>query len=399
MATAAVAADITVDALERDPYPVYARLRREAPVCYVPAVNTWLATRWRDVDRMARRPAIFSAEAESSPVDRTFGKPTVLTTDGDLHRDLRRAMDPRFRPHAVAAYIDELVAPIAGEELAPLLGRGEAELMAEYFEPVSVRGLGRVLGLDVDAGTLRRWFAELAEGATNYEQDAAKQAIADRAGREIDERLAPLLARLEREPDESVVAHLLHAGMPAGRTRPRELVMPNLKVLLLGGMQEPGHGAGIVLFALLTHRDAARALLADPDAVLPRAIEEGLRWISPIGTQLRQVREPTALGGVRLEPGAQVAMCVASANRDEERFRDPDRFVLGRDDPAHAAFGFGEHFCVGHAFSRHLMRIALGRLLDAVGHRDLRLDPDRPPLLRGWEFRAPRHLHVQWKPA
>ena len=89
-------------------------------------------------------------------------------------------------------------------------------------------------------------------------------------------------------------------------------------------------------------------------------------------------------------------MCVASANRDEERFGDPDRFDPGRDDGAHAAFGLGEHFCVGHAFSRQLMRIALRRLLDAAG-ADLRLDDDRPPEVRGWEFRAPRHLHVTWR--
>ena len=400
MQTARFADEITVEQLDLDPYPIYARLRREAPVCRIRAVDTWMVTRWSDVEFLGAHPEIFSADIADSPVDRTFGSPTVLTCDGAVHTELRRAIDPKFRPRAVDEYVDALVGPIVHELLDRIERRGRAELMAEFFEPVSVRSLGAVLGLDgVDADTLRRWFAQLAQGATNYERDPAKQTVGDAAAAEIDERLAPLLARLEREPDGSAVAHMLHAGMPAGQTRSRGLVMPSLKVILLGGMQEPGHGAGSTTWAILHEPEQARALGERPHELARAAVDEGLRLIAPIGTQFREVKQPVTVAGVELEPGAPVSLVIASANRDERRFAEPDRYDLYRDKQQHAAFGFGRHFCSGHWFSRRQMEIAIGGLFERLAGRGLRLDPDRPAELRGWEFRAPRHLHVRWDPA
>lgn len=399
MTTATFADDITVEMLDADPYPIYVRLRREAPVCWVPAVNVWLATRWQDVEFMGAHPEIFSAKADSSPVERTLGKPTVLTCDGPMHKELRRAIDPKFRPRTVDQYMENLVQPIAREHLDRFSRRGHAELMAQYFEPISVLSLGHVLGLTdvgVDGETLRRWFFELAHGATNYEQDPAKQAVGDGVSREIDARLTPLLDRLEREPDDSAISHMLHAGMPEGQSRERGFMMPSLKVILLGGMQEPGHGAGSAAYALLLHPEQAEAVAQHPADLVSQAVEEGLRWISPIGTQLRQVAQPVVLGGVELEPGAPIAAVISSANRDEACFEDPDRFDIFRPKAQHAAFGFGRHFCSGHWFARQQERIAMRLLFEEVGQRRLRLDPERPPELRGWEFRAPRHLHVLW---
>jgi cytochrome P450 len=399
MSTPTFADEITVARLDADPYPIYARLRSEAPVCRIPAVDTWFVTRWDDVDRLGAHPEIFSADIADSPVDRTFGSPTVLTCDGDVHTELRRAIDPKFRPRAVDGYVQDLVEPIARDRLEAIAAAGRADLMADYFEPISVISLGRVLGLDgVDAGTLRRWFGALAEGATNYERDPRKQAIGDGAAAEIDRRLAPLLERLEREPDGSAVSHMLHAGMPAGRTRSRDLVMPSLKVILLGGMQEPGHGAGSTTLLLLSHPDQAAAVAERPAELARQAVDEGVRHIAPIGTQFREVKERVTVAGVELEPGSPVSLVIASANRDPARFDDPDTFDIFRPRVQHASFGFGRHFCSGHWFSREQMRIAVATLFAGLGDRDLRLDPDRPSEVRGWEFRAPRHLHVRWEP-
>jgi cytochrome P450 len=385
---------ITVEALDDDPYPIYARLRQEAPA-FVPAVNVWMLTRWDDVEHAGGHPELFSAETPSSPVERTFGSPTVLTCDGPVHRELRASIDPKFRPRVVDGYVDDLIEPIAHDLLDRFAGRGSAELMAEYLEPISVLGLGQVLGLpDVDGDTLRRWFAGLAQGATNYELDAAKQAIGDGVAAEIRERLAPLLDRLEREPDDSAISHMLHAGRPAGEPRDRELVLPSLLVILLGGMQEPGHGAGSALAALLAHPGQAAEVAADPAALVPLAVEEGLRLIAPIGTQLRSTTEDVEIGGATIPAGAPVALVLASANRDERRFDDPDRFDIHRARQTHGAFGFGRHFCSGHAFARRQEAIALRILFERLP--DLRLDPERPPAFRGWEFRAPAHLHVRF---
>ena len=384
---------ITVAELEDDPYPIYARLRTEAPVAWVPAVDMWLATGWDEAMRVATEPEAFAADMPGSPIDRSFGSPTILTCDGERHRELRRSIDPKYRPQAVEGYIDELVGPIVEARLAAIEGQAEAELMAEYLEPVSVLSLGAVLGLaDVDAETLRRWFAALADGGTNFERDPEKQARSDAACAEIDERVGPLLDRLEREPDESTISHMIWSGVEDGRPRARERYLPSLKVLLLGGMQEPGHGAGSALYALLAHPEQLQEVRGDLDALLPAAIDEGMRWISPIGTLGRRTTAEVELGGATLPADAPVAAVISSANRDPARFADPDRFDIHRERGRLATFGYGHHFCSGHAFAKAQERIALRALLERHGALELVAAPP----ISGWEFRAPRELRVRF---
>jgi cytochrome P450 len=392
-ATTAFAASVTVADLEADPYPIYARLRRDAPVCYIPAVRLWFVTRYDDVEFVGTHPELFTAELDDSPVDRTFGSPTILTVDGAPHLELRRSLDSKYRPKHVNGYIDDLVRPIAEQVLDGLAGRDHAELMADYLEPVSVLSLGTVLGVaHLGAARLRDWFWRLHLGVINFEGNPERAEVGTECSREINEMLAPVFDRLEASPDDSTISHLLHSGMPGGACRARDFVMPTLKVILLGGMQEPGHGAGSTLVGLLSSTDQLDAVRSDPETLLPAAVEEGLRWVAPIGTQTRQAVADTELAGVRIPAGAPVGPLVSSANRDETRFTSPDRFDIFRPRPAHLAFGAGRHFCVGHAFSRAQIRIAIEVLLRRYPR--LALDPDRPPVFRGWEFRAPRRLDV-----
>jgi cytochrome P450 len=393
----ALARSVTVEDLEADPYPVYARLRREAPVCFIPAVGLWFVTRHDDVEFVAARPDLFTAEMDDSPVDRTFGSPTIITVDGERHLDLRRGLDSKYRPRQVNGYIDDLVRPIAERILDSLAGRDRAELMSEYFEPVSVLSLGTVLGIeDLGADRLRDWFWRLHQGVINFENDAERGRIGLACSREIDQVLAPVFDRLEAAGDDSTISHLLHSGRPSGTCRERDLAMPTLKVILLGGMQEPGHGGGSTLAGLLASPGQLAAVRADPAGLLPAVVEEGLRWVAPIGTQTRQAVADVELGGVTIPAGAPVGALVSSACRDETRYTDPDRFDIFRPRQAHLAFGAGRHFCAGHAFSRAQIRIALEVLL--ARFPALALDPDRPPVFRGWEFRAPRNLDVLVNP-
>jgi aromatic O-demethylase, cytochrome P450 subunit len=387
--------EVTVAELDADPYPTYARMRREQPVGLIPAVNAWLVTRHADVRFVAERPDYFPASTvQPSPVERTFGMPTIITSDGPAHLELRRSFDGKFRPRRVESYVDGLVHPIAEFYADAMVGRSSADLMAEYFEPVSARCLAAVLGLaDIDTTTLRRWFHGLNAGATNYEQDPRKQAIADAAAAEIDRECVPRLRRLIEEPDDSTMSHMVHAGTEPGEPRSLEFVLPSLKVALLGGMQEPGHGAGSVLAGLLTDpAEQLGAVLADP-GLIPAAVEEGLRWVAPIGTQFRTAAVDVELGGAMIPAGAPVCAVLASAGRDEDLYADPDRFDLHRSIQQQSAFGFGRHFCSGHSFARHQIRIALEVLLDRFGgiHRDADAGP--VPFV-GWEFRAPSRLDV-----
>jgi cytochrome P450 len=392
--TIAFAESVTVADLERDPYPIYGRLRREAPVCFIPAVGLWFVTRYDDVDYVGTHPGLFTAELDDSPLDRTFGSPTILTVDGAPHHELRRALDAKYRPRYVNGYIDDLVRPIAARLLDELAGSDRAELLSQYLEPLSVLSLGQVLGVaHLGADRLRDWFWRLHQGAINFEENPEREATGLACSREINVELGPLFDRLEAHADDSTISHLLYSGMTDGQSRSRDYVLPTLKVILLGGMQEPGHGAASTLAGLLPNPGQVSAVLDDPEALLPATVEEGLRWVSPIGSQTRQVTEDTELGGVTLPRGAVVGSLVSSANRDESKFADPDRFDIFRQRTATPlAFGAGRHFCAGHAFSRGQIQIALEELLRRFP--GIRLDPQQAPEFRGWEFRAPRSLHV-----
>jgi cytochrome P450 len=387
---------ISVADLELDPYPVYRRLRRESPVAWVPAVNLWMVTRAADVEMVASRPDLFTARVADSPVDRSFGGSTVMTLDGDEHLELRRSLDAKYRPRVVATYIEDLVAPFAERFVARLQEHPDrrAELVAEYFEPISVLSLGSVLGLGhVPADTLRAWFHGLAMGAINFERDPDKQRLNDETAAWIDDELRPLMTRLRTEPDDSTIASMLTHGCPAGHARSIEQVLPSLKLIILGGMQEPGHGAASCLVGLLQNPDQLAWVREDPSR-WEDAVHESLRWMAPIGTQTRQAVTDVELGGTTIPAGSMVAGVVASACRDEEVVDRPDEFDVRRERRPHAAFGYGPHFCAGHAFARAQEQIALRILLETLP--DLELDESHEVEFRGWEFRAPTAVHVRW---
>ena len=392
MKSATWVAELTPDELDEDPYPAWARMRAEAPVCWVPWAELWFITRWDDCLAVGTDTETFRGAKDHPTLERVFGAPNVLTAVDPEHRDLREAVDPLLRPRAVNGYIEELARPIVRRHLDALRAHGEAELMAGFFEPVSVEALGELMGLGVDADTLRRWFHGLNVGISNVESDAAKFSVADAITAEIEQRLDPVLERLAHEPEDSMLSHMLHGGRD-GAPRTAADIYPSLKVILLGGMQEPGHAAGSTLLGLFTRPDQLARVAADP-ALVPTAVTEGLRWIAPIGAVERQATRDTVVAGEAIAAGDIVEIILGSANRDERRFERPDEYDIDRPRQSHMAFGNGEHFCSGHYFSRQLERIALAELLSALP--GLRRHPDRDPVVRGWTFRAPKQLHAVW---
>ncbi|MCA0273017.1 MAG: cytochrome P450 [Proteobacteria bacterium] len=386
---------ITIDSLERDPYPIYARLRREEPLIPVPAANCWFATRWKDIEAINRSPD-FTAASDDAPVNEAFGRPNVLTSEGPDHTALRTGIDAHYKPKKVAGYIEALVRPIAEAQLAAFRASDDNDLMSLYFEPISALSLARSFGLtEVDVATLRRWFHGLSQGAINFERDPARAADCARAVAEIEAILLPFLARLAQNPDGSPLSHLLHSGIEEGKTRAPEYILPTVKVTLLGGMQEPGHGAGSTLTGLLANPEQLQDLRQNLDTLLPQAIDEGLRWVAPIGTMMRTALRDTMVNDIPVPEGAAVSCIMASANRDEARFPEPDSFNIHRPQTAHMSFGAGAHFCAGKWFAKAQIEIALRVLFEACP--DLRLAGAAPDF-RGWEFRAPTSLRIV-KPA
>ena len=384
---------VTVGDLERDPYPVYAHLRDVAPVAYMPCLDVWMVTSWEAVSEAATDPERFPAHVERSPTDRALGGVSMMTTDGEPAKERRRPFDATLRPRAVEATMPDVFDRLCEGQLDLMASSREAELVADFFEPISLLSLAHAMGIDdlVDVDTLRRWFAGLAAGVSNYEDDPDKAAFCDAMSAEIDETLRPRFAAVLDDPDGGMLSEVVHAGHGTLDER-LAWAMPSVKLILLGGLQEPAHGGATIAFCLLNSREQLDALRDDP-ALVAAAVEEGLRWTAPIGNLLRGVAPSTTLGGVRLPDDARVILVVASANRDRAIWGPTaDSFDMHRPKRTHMSFATGPHYCIGHHFARVQLRVAIGKLFERFP--DLRLDPRHETVLRGHEYRSPTSLRV-----
>jgi cytochrome P450 len=387
-----VGTEISVEQLEADPYPIYKQLRAEEPVCFVDSVGLWLVTRWDDVQHVDKSPELFTGETEPSTLRRTFGA-NLLASEGAYHAKIRSIIYPWFRVGAIGDYPDKVIAPIANELVDGFADRGACDLLGEFAEPLSARVLKQALGLSfVEEATLRRWFVELATGAANFEGDPVKQEIADTTSAEVNDALAPVIERLQNEPDDTLLSSMVHTEVEGERLTRAE-IQSNLKVMIVGGLQATTDLIGLSMWAVLSHPDQLEEVRADPKLVDP-AVEEAARWHSPVGTSTRQTTRDVELGGVKLEQGALVAAVLASANHDERNWTKPERYDIHRREGSHLAFATGPHLCIGARLARYETRTAWRILLDRLP--GLRLDPERPIEISGWEFRSPHHLHVQW---
>jgi hypothetical protein len=389
-----VGESITLAELDRDPYPIYARLREEEPVSWVPAVQLWLVTRYDDVRFVDLTPEIFTAQTDPSTLNRTMGR-NMLGSEGPDQERIRRITESPFRPRDVEERTQGMIPKLAHELVDGFVDRGQVDLFTEYCDPMSVRSLQFMLGLaDVPWQDLLRWNEGMMPGLANFEGDPEKQAPADRASAELGEAIERVMDRLEREPDGSVLSWMMRDH--DGERMTREEIVANTKLMLSGGLQEPRDLIALTVWALGSRPEQLERVREDR-SLAKAAVEETLRWAGPVGTSTRQTTTATELAGVPLEEGALIGAVLSSAGRDLSRFTDPDRFDIGRKEGAHLAFAIGSHFCLGAWFGRYLARVSLDVLLDRLPN--LRLDPDRPVTLSGWEFRAPDSTWVRWDAA
>ena len=386
-------AAVTVEDLVRDPYPVYAHQREHAPVAYMPCLDVWMVTRWADVEAACTDPVAFPAHVDHSPTDHALGGVSMMTTDGEPAKRRRRPFDPTLRPRAVEAVMPAILDRLCRDRLDAIAAAGRADLLTDYFEPVSVRSLAHVMGIAhlVDDPTLVHWFAGLAAGVSNYEDDPAKSAACARVSDEIDATVRPIFEHALEAPDDGLISNLVMAAEGSLEER-IAFAMPSFKLVLLGGLQEPAHGGATIADRLLQHPDQLAAVRADPTLV-PVAIEEGLRWTAPIGNLLRGVAPGTVLAGVELPPGARAILVVSSANRDREVWGPSAyAFDIGRPRRAHLSFATGPHFCIGHHLARFQLQVAIRMLTERFPR--LRLDPDHETVYRGHEYRSPTAVRV-----
>lgn len=393
--------EITMTQLERNPYAIYERLRDEAPLAYVPVLGAYVAST-ADVCREIATSPDFQGFIPKAGA-KVFGQPTIIGSNGEVHKDLRAMIDPGLRPKEVDRYIEDLVRPTARHYIQQIETVGHADLVAQFCEPVSVRAVGDFLGFkEVSSDKLREWFHKLSQSFANAEVDsngefANPEAFVpgEEAKAEIRAFIDPRIEKWTVEPDDSAISHWLHDGMPEGQVRDREYIYPTIIALLLGALQEPAHAIANTIAGLLTRPEQLEAVIDEP-GLIPRAIAEGIRWTSPIwsATARENVLE-TTVAGVHLPAGSVVLLSYGSANHDRDVYNAPSEFDVLRPPLPHLAFGAGKHGCAGVYFANNACRIALEELFEAIPNLERDLSQDIG--FWGWAFRGPTSLHVKWE--
>ncbi|WP_432828605.1 cytochrome P450 [Dactylosporangium sp. CA-092794] len=382
--------EILLSDLYNDPYPIYRRLRAQAPVAWVPAANRYLVTRYDDIVHLERNPEIFSANEHGSLMTRIMGH-TLLRKDGDAHRRERAAAEAPMRPRTVKHHWLPLFQRNADDLIDEFAGDGTADLFQQFAGPLAARNLALVLGLrDALDTDMQRWSQAMMDGGGNYADDPVVWQRADTAAAEIDDAVYAAVRHARRQPDESVISAMVHAPDPLTIDE----IRANVKVFVGGGLNEPRDSICVATWAVLTHPTIRAEVEADP-ARWRAVFEEAIRWVAPIGMYPREVTRTVELGGVTLEPGSRIGVCLGSANRDETVFERPDEFDINRANKAHIAFGGGPHFCLGTWVARaQVAQVALPTLFRRLP--GLRLSDTEEVRLGGWVFRGLLNLPVSW---
>lgn len=388
--------ELTGENLYRDPYPVYERLRREEPVAFFEGTKEYFITRFDDCRTVGGNDKIFGPSGSADrPEARVMGMPNVLTMSGNEHTCLREGIDSNLTQERVRSFVEGLTRPVVQRYIDSIKQKSEANLTAELFEPISVRCIGDVIGLtETPNETLVEWFHAMALGLQNVSNDPAVWTRLDEALADIDKQMGDLYQACLSKPNNSLLSHVMYGGMPKGEVRSWKEISPTMRVIILGGLQEPGHAAANACAGLLSNPDQSKIMLDAPRENAMRAFDEGLRWIAPIGVTPRVAREEFELAGTVIPKGSSVAIVMGSANRDETRFENADQFDIFRKKKQHLSFGFRPHFCSGHFLSRTMGEIALEEVFSQLPN--LRLDPAKEIKAKGWRFRGVSDLPAKW---
>lgn len=377
--------------LRDDPYPAYRELRRSAPLAWVPSVGRHLLTRYEDIVHAEKLPEVFSSREEGSLLLRTVG-PNLLREDDPDHKRLRSAAEPPTRPRQVRDLWAGAFERTAHELLDRIAGRGEADLIRDFAEPLAAANLALVLGLrNATADDIADWSRAMMAGNSNYADDPDVWLRAEGATRAIEEAVAETTVTVRREPDGSVISSMVHAAGPVALAE----IQNNVKVIIGGGVNEPRDVFGVGAQALLHRPEVLDRVQRDP-SLWKRVFEETARWISPIGMYPRQLTQDHEIAGVPLPAGSRVALVIASGNRDKSVFERADEFDINRPNRPHLAFGGGPHFCMGAWVARHEVAalawpLVFGRL------KGLRPTDSAEDRLEGWVFRGLTSLNVTWQ--
>ena len=374
--------------VQRDPYPYYAQLRRQAPVSPVVGRGMWAVSRYSDVSAALKRPELFSSSimADREPLP---ASETLLGSDPPAHTLLRKRVERSFSPRRVRALEPRLRA-LAGELLAGVAASGGCDLVADLAGPLPVIMIAELMGVDPGRHQdFKRWADAVITRGTGRPLPADRTRLDDTVV-EFKTFLAEVIDERRRAPGDDLISDLVRDDDGTGLSPAQVL---NLSVLLLlGGSETTTNLIGNAVRALVAHPPDLARVQADL-ALVPAVIDETLRYDAPVQSVFRRTTQETSLGGQPLPAGAVVLLLLGSANRDEQAFADADQFRLGRADARPLAFGAGPHYCLGAALAR---MEALAALEAVLALPNLRLAPGdgEVAMIDSFVLRGPKALRL-----
>lgn len=347
-----------------DPYPIYARLRAEAPVYHNPRLDFWalarhadVAVAFKDVKRFSNRKGVSLDPAAWG--DAARAGMSFLAMDPPGHTRMRGLVARGFTPRRVAA-LEERIREISVARLDPLVGSGGFDVIADFAGKLPMDVISEMLGVpEADRATLRTW-ADLLVHREEGVQDVPPEGV-EAFGR-IRAYFTDLLVERRARPGDDLLSALLGAEIDGDRLGEGE-ILSFCNLMIVAGNETTTKLIGNALY-WLWRNPAQRARVAADRGCIPAWVEETLRYDNSTQALARLLVEDAEIRGVRLPAGARMLLLVGSANRDEEVFPDPDAFDLGRDTSEMLSFGRGTHFCMGAALARLEGRVALEEFWD-----------------------------------
>ena len=362
----------------QDPYPVYTKLRERSPVHHSRVMDAIILSRYADVDRILRDHARFSVNPDLRTSRKARYKPTpeersILFIDPPDHTRLRSLVNKAFTRSAINA-LEPRIREIMGALLDGIREPDGFDLMQTVAIPLPVIAIAEMLGIpQEDRAQFRVWSdrrARLLEPMLTK----AERKIAGEASKQLSHYFLSIIRSRQGEPRDDIMTRLVQAE-EQGDTLSETEMLNMLRLLLIAGNETTTNLIGNGMLALLRHPDELQTLRNDP-GLIPAAVDELLRYDSPVQMTLRCAVEDSDIHGTPVRAGQDIILLGGSANRDPDAFENPDRLDFNRSKQDHISFGRGIHYCIGAALARLEGRIAIEMLLERFG--SLRLLTDRP---------------------
>ncbi len=383
----------------RDPYPFFAAMR-QGPGAFAGTVmdysktpdslrpeQEYTAVSFDAVNRVFRDEHSFNSAIYDSTIGLFLG-PTILAMEGEKHRKHRNLVSSAFKRKSLAHWEPAVVRPICTSLIDEFVDAGAADLVRDFTFEFPTRVISRLLGLPEED---LPWFRQRAIELISYVVDYRRAFAASAA---LQDYFLVQMEKRKSHPTEDIIGDLVTAEID-GEKLGDEAIYSFLRLLLPAGLETTYRASGNLLFLLLTHPEQFAAVRADRD-LIGAAIEEGLRFETPLTTVQRTATRDAEVAGLQVPAGSVVNLCVGSANRDEGRWERSEEFDIFRPWIPHITFAAGEHTCMGLHLARMEMRVATECLLDRL--TDIQLVTDGDPHIHGQPFRSPRSLPVTFAP-